>query len=115
MDGDRQTDRLPHLILIRVSSMWESKPRTIPQKTSRVVVGPAEGTRPKTCKVYHNDSDDDGDDNDGDNDDDDDDDNNNNNNNNLTKINAKTDIDSPEGKRCRSTLFLTFKNRASYI
>ena len=60
-----------------------------PQKTSGVIIGPAGGTRPKTCKLY--DYDDgggggggggggaDADDND--------DDNSNNNNNNLTKIN----------------------------
>ena len=35
-----QMDRLPHLIIkYQISAMWETKPRTYPQKTSRLLIG----------------------------------------------------------------------------
>jgi hypothetical protein len=75
MSGEwTETDRLPHLITKYQAS---GQRRMNPQMTFRVLIGPARGTKPKTCKLY--DDVDDGDD--------DDDDDNNNNNNNLTKVN----------------------------
>ena len=71
MNGDGQTATFN----CEISNMWPMKPRTTPQKTSPVLMGPARGTRPKTFKLY-------------DDDDDDDDDNNNNNNNNVTNCTA---------------------------
>ena len=44
MEGDRQT-ATPNY---GISTMWETKPRTTPQKTSRVLMGPEQVTRPKT-------------------------------------------------------------------
>jgi len=68
MDRDRQTATLNY----EISTVWETKPRTTPQKNSRLLMGPEQVTRPKTLQAYDG----------GDDDDDDEDDNDNNNNNN---------------------------------
>jgi hypothetical protein len=44
MDRDRQTATLNY----EVSTMWETKPRTTPRKTSRLLMGPEQVTRLKT-------------------------------------------------------------------
>ena len=44
MDRDRQTATLNY----EISTMWETKPRTTPQKTSRLLMGLEHFTRPKT-------------------------------------------------------------------
>jgi len=54
MDRDRQTATLKY----EISTVWETKPRTTPQKNSRLLMGPEQVTRPKTLQAY-NDGDDD--------------------------------------------------------
>ena len=41
--------------------MWETKPRTNPQKTSGLLIGPEQVTRSKPSKLYDDDGDDDND------------------------------------------------------
>ena len=36
-----------------ISTMWETKPRTTPQKTSRLLMGLEQVTRPKTLQAYY--------------------------------------------------------------
>jgi hypothetical protein len=57
MDRDRQTATLSY----EISTMWETKPRTAPQKASRLLMGPEQVARPKTLQAYDNDDDDDDD------------------------------------------------------
>jgi len=45
--GQRQTTTLHYVI----STMWETKPRTTPQKISRLLVGPEQVTRPETLQA----------------------------------------------------------------
>ena len=46
-----------------MSPMWETKPRTTPQKISLLLMGPEQVTRPKKhFKQYDDDNDDDSDD-----------------------------------------------------
>ena len=42
-NGQRQTATLNY----EISTMWETKPRTTPQKTSRLLMGVEQVTRPK--------------------------------------------------------------------
>ena len=42
-NGQRQTNTLNY----EISSMWETKPRMNPQKTSELLMGPEQVTRPK--------------------------------------------------------------------
>ena len=55
-NGQRQTVTLNY----ELSIMWETKPRTIPQKSSGLLMGPEEVKRPKnSCKKCDDDGDDD--------------------------------------------------------
>jgi len=47
MDRDRQTATLN----CEISTLWETKPRTTPQKTSEQLMGPAQVRRPKTVQA----------------------------------------------------------------
>ena len=53
MDRDRQTATLNY----EISTVWELKPRTTTQKTSRLLMGPVQELNP--CKLYDDDDDDD--------------------------------------------------------
>ena len=44
-----------------ISTMWQTKARTEPQKTSRLLMTSEEVTRPKPLKLYEDDDDDDDD------------------------------------------------------
>jgi len=46
-NGHRQTATLNY----EISTMWETKPRTTPQKTSRLWMGPEQVTRPKPLQA----------------------------------------------------------------
>jgi len=46
-NGQRQTATLNY----EKSTMWEKKPRIIPQNTSRILIGPEQVTRPKTLQA----------------------------------------------------------------
>jgi len=46
-NGQRQTDTPNY----EMSTIWETKPRTTPQKTSGLIVGPEHVTRPKTSQA----------------------------------------------------------------
>jgi len=46
-DGQRQTATLNY----EISTMWETKPRTIPQKSSWLLMGPEQVKRPKTLQA----------------------------------------------------------------
>jgi len=35
-----------------ISTMWETKPRTTPQKTSQLLMGSEQSRGPKPCKLY---------------------------------------------------------------
>jgi hypothetical protein len=45
------TEPACHTLIIIISAMWETKPRTTPQKTSRTLMGPEHVTRPKTLQA----------------------------------------------------------------
>jgi len=46
-NGERQTATLNY----ELSTIWETKTRTTPQKTSRLLMGPEQVTRPKTLQA----------------------------------------------------------------
>jgi hypothetical protein len=46
--GQRQTATLNY----EISTIWETKPRTFPQKDSRLLMGPEQVTGLKPCKLY---------------------------------------------------------------
>ena len=46
-NGQRQTATLNH----EISTMWETKLRMTPQKTSRLLMKPEQVTRPKTLEA----------------------------------------------------------------
>jgi len=47
-NGQRQTDRQTATFNYEISTVWETKPRTTPQRNSGLLVGPEQGTRHKT-------------------------------------------------------------------
>jgi len=55
MDRERQTATLN----CEISTMWETKPRTTPQKASRLLMGLEQVMTPKPCKLCDDDDDDD--------------------------------------------------------
>jgi len=57
-NGQKQTATLN----CEISTMWKTKPRTTPQKASRLLMGLEQFTMPKPCKLYDDDDDDDDDD-----------------------------------------------------
>jgi len=48
---DRRTDKQTVTLNCDISAVWEMKPRTTPQKTSGLLMGPYQVTRPKTLQV----------------------------------------------------------------
>jgi hypothetical protein len=48
---DRQTDRRTVTLNNDISAVWESKPRTTPQKDSSLLMGPEQVTGPKTLQI----------------------------------------------------------------
>jgi len=57
-----ETDRQTATLNYEISTVWETKPRTTSQKTSGLLMGPEQVTRPKTLQTYDDDDDDDDDD-----------------------------------------------------
>ena len=54
-NGQRQTATFNY----EISTVWETMPRTTPQKTYRLLMGPEQVTRPKTLQADDDDNDDD--------------------------------------------------------
>jgi len=48
-NGQRQTATLNY----EKSTMWETQPRIFPQKTSELLMGPDQVTRPKTLQAIY--------------------------------------------------------------
>jgi len=44
-----------YTINYEISTVWETKPRTNPQRTSGLLIGPEQVTGSKPCKVYDDD------------------------------------------------------------
>jgi len=57
-ETDRQTDTFNY----EISAVWETKPRTTPQRASVLLVGPEQGTSHKTLQARGDGDDDDDDD-----------------------------------------------------
>ena len=51
VNGQRQTDRQTATLNYEKRTMWETKPRTTPQKTSRLLMEPEQVTRSKTLQA----------------------------------------------------------------
>jgi hypothetical protein len=50
-NGQRQTDRQTATLNYEMSTVWETKPRTITQNTFGLLMGPEPGERAKTLQV----------------------------------------------------------------
>jgi len=49
-NGHRETDRQTAIFNCEISTLWETNPRTTPQRNSGLLMGPEQGTRYKTLQ-----------------------------------------------------------------